>query len=110
METTTLQPTTVTDEAKYYEFKQGTLTNELLKELIPAKIMECYEIEFYNYDTTGQECLIITNKGSRTNRYHINLRSVYEVKVQDNVCFTLTSHNFNLSLFEEVGYISLITF
>jgi len=108
METTTLQPTTVTDKSKYYGFKNGTLTISDLKELIKEVYFERYDIELYETETSQK--FIIKYKGDNSCRFAINLKSVYEVSVQDTTAIELKSLNFNLTFFEEVDYISIITF
>lgn len=108
METTTLQPTTVTEKSKYYEFKKRSLTISDLKELIKEAYFERYDIELFETETSQK--MIIKYKDDNSCRFAINLKSIYEVSVQDTTAIELKSMNFNLTFFEEVDYISLITF
>jgi hypothetical protein len=108
MENTKLVPTKVTDKTKYYAFKNRTLTIADLKELINQSYFDRYDIDFYESETSQK--LIIKYKEDNTSRFAITLKSIYEVSVQDTVAIELKSLNFNLTFFEEVDYISLITF
>lgn len=108
METNTLQPTTVSDKTKYYDFKKRSLTISDLKELIKEAYFERYDIEFYESETSQK--LIIKYKDDNSCRFAISLKSIYEVVVQDTTAIELKSMNFNLTFFEEVDYISILTF
>jgi hypothetical protein len=76
METTTLQPTSVTEQSKYYEFKEGTLTIDILKQLIPNSIMERYEIEFTESIYSQNGTFVIRTKDINKNIYNIGLKTI----------------------------------
>jgi hypothetical protein len=104
METTKLVPTEQTEKSKYYELKEGNVTIEIVKELIPDELYKDYEFEFDNGSIS------VNTKGIHRNRIHIGVNTIYAIKILNDVCLTFSSRNFSVTIYNEIKYIHTILF
>lgn len=100
-----ISPTKELDLSKQYDFKQGELTMDIVKEFLALINCEEYEIEY-----TSTNFSVSTWSAKSRNRYSINIKGIYNITLMENVGIGFWANGYVFYIFTESPYCSIQTF